>query len=196
MKNKLIRINLILVILSFSLIVACGESQSNAETPAENISTQKATTSSQNAKDFTLTLLDGKKLSSADLKGKAVILDVWDTWCPPCKAEIPHFIELYNEYKSKGLEIVGIAGGRDGLPAVEKFIGDYGINYLNALLDDDFNEKYGPIRSIPTTFVLDKNGNVYKKYVGYNDKSVFETDIKAILGIQLDGYRGFKRHPY
>ena len=156
--------------------MACGEAKSNAKTTSA-----KSTT--DNTKDFSLTLLDGKTLTLADLKGKAVILDVWDTWCPPCKAEIPHFISLYNDYKDKGLEIVGIAGARYGKEAVEKFINDYGVNYLNAIITPEFNQTYGPIQSIPTTFVLDKKGNIYKKYIGFNDRSVFENDIKSILGI-------------
>ena len=119
----------------------------------------------------------------SDYKGKALIIDVWDTWCPPCKAEIPHFIELYNEYNSKGLEILGVAGARYGRAAVEKFIKDYGMNYHNAILNEDFYRGFGPINSIPTTFVIDTEGNIYKKYIGYNEKSVFEADVKAVLGL-------------
>lgn len=178
MRKKVTLISLLVFILSLSLIMACGDAKSNAETGAK---TNNAV--SDNTKDFTLTLLDGKKLTLNDLKGKAVIIDVWDTWCPPCKAEIPHFIALYDEYKDKGLVIVGLAGGKEGKDAVEKFIVNYGINYLNSMLDQEFMNSYGPIQGIPTTFVLDKQGKVYQKYVGYRDKSVFEADIKAILGI-------------
>ena len=178
MRKQVILISLLVFILSLSLIMACGDAKSNAETKAK-----VDKTASENVKDFTLTLLDGKKLTLNDLKGKAVIIDVWDTWCPPCKAEIPHFIALYDEYKDKGLVIVGVAGGREGKEAVEKFIGDYGINYLNTMLDQPFMDSYGPINGIPTTFVLDKQGKVYQKYVGYREKSVFEADIKSILGI-------------
>jgi thiol-disulfide isomerase/thioredoxin len=177
MRNKISLYSLIIVLLSFSLIIACGDAKSNNDT------TETATSKVDNSKNFSLTLLNGKSLTLADLKGKAVILDVWDTWCPPCKAEIPHFISLYNDYKDKGLVIVGIAGARDGKEAVEKFINDYGVNYLNTLLTPEFNQTYGPIQGIPTTFVLDKNGNIYKKYVGFKDRSIFENDIKTILGI-------------
>lgn len=178
MRKRLLLTSSLLIILSISLFMACGESKSNTDTSAK-----ANNASAQNTKDFTLTLLDGKKLTLNDLKGKAVIIDVWDTWCPPCKEEIPHFIELYDEYKDKGLEIVGVAGGRYGKEAVEQFIVDHGVNYLNAMLDQEFMNSYGPIQGIPTTFVLDKQGVVKQKYVGYRDKSVFEADIKAILGI-------------
>lgn len=178
MRNRLIFTSSILIILSLSLFMACGESKSNTETAAKENST-----STESEEGFSLTLLDGKKLTLNDLKGKAVIIDVWDTWCPPCKKEIPHFIELYDEYKDKGLEIVGVAGGRYGKEAVEKFVVDHGVNYLNAMLDQQFMDSYGPIQGIPTTFVLDKEGNVKQKYVGYKEKAVFEADIKAILGI-------------
>ena len=99
-RNKILT-SLIISILSLGLIVGCGESKSKAETESK-----AATATEKNAKDFTLTLLDGKKLTLNDLKGKAVMINVWDTWCPPCKAEIPDFIELYNEYKDKGLVIL------------------------------------------------------------------------------------------
>lgn len=178
MRKQLILTSLFLVILALGLLMACGESKSNTETAS-----QKNSDSVQTAKDLSLTLMDGTNLTLSDLKGKAVIIDVWDTWCPPCKAEIPHFIELYDEYKDKGLVIIGLAAGREGIPAVEKFIEDYSINYLNGMLNQEFMNSFGRIEGIPTTFVLDKEGKIKQKYVGYRDKAVFEADIKAILGI-------------
>ena len=178
MQKKLIMISAVSVMVSLGLFLACGESRSNADMPEG-----KRAGVAEEVKDFTLTLMDGNKLTINDVQGKAVILNVWDTWCPPCKAEIPDFIQLFNEYKDKGLVIVGIAGGRYGKEAVQQFIEEKGINYVNALLDPQFNQTYGPITAIPTTFVLDRNGKIYKKYVGYTDKSQFDNDIKAILGI-------------
>lgn len=166
----------LLALAAVFAISGCGDTKSEGGTEGA-----KAEVSS--AKNFTVTLLDGSQLSLSDLKGKVAIVDVWDTWCPPCKAEIPHFIELYDQYKDKGLVIVGLAGARYGKEAVEQFIKDYNINYVNGLFNEDFNAKYGPIRSIPTTFVFDQKGNVYKSYLGYRDKSVFEADIRALLEI-------------
>jgi peroxiredoxin len=136
------------------------------------------------APDFNLVTLDGKPVNLGSYKGKALILNVWDTWCPPCRAEIPDFIELYSEYRSKGLEILGIAAGsRGGETAVRSFISQNGINYPNAMLNEDFLMGYQGIRSIPTTFVIDKEGKIYQKYIGARSKAVFESDIKALLAL-------------
>ncbi len=135
------------------------------------------------AYNFSLVTLEGKNVSLADFKGKALLVDVWDTWCPPCRAEIPHFVDLYTKYNKKGLEILGVAGGRDGVDAVNKFIQDYGIKYPNAIATQEFIDGFGGIYSIPTTFVIDKKGNIVQKYVGLRPKEVFENDIKSILNL-------------
>ncbi len=108
---------------------------------------------------------------------------MWDTWCPPCRAEIPHFIELYKQYKSSGLEILGVAFGREGEAAVRKFGSDFGINYSSALANQDLMNGYGPVNSIPTTFVIDQNGKIYQKYIGMRPKAIFENDVKTLLGL-------------
>jgi thiol-disulfide isomerase/thioredoxin len=135
----------------------------------------------QQAFQFKVTGLNEKTITLSDYKGKVLILDFWDTWCPPCKAEIPHFVELYSKYNSEGLEILGVAFGREGLDALHGFIAEYQINYPNALANEEIINGFGGISSIPTTFLIDKNGNVFKKYVGYQEKSVFENDIKTLL---------------
>lgn len=130
------------------------------------------------AADFKLKTTDGKDISLKDLKGKVIILDIWDTWCPPCRMEIPHFIDLYSKYNQKGVVILGVAIGREGGDAVKSFIRKNKINYLGAFASDKFLEDYGPITGIPTTFVIDRKGKIVRTYVGYRDKSVFEADIK------------------
>lgn len=136
------------------------------------------------APNFSLTTTDGKTVTLADYKGKVVIVDFWDTWCPPCRMEIPHFIELTTQYRSKGFEMLGVALGREGKDTVVNFIKQNKINYTNAYSTNEFLNAYGPIDGIPTTFVIDQNGQIYKTYVGYRDKAVFEADIKALLKIQ------------
>nr|HPI74839.1 TlpA disulfide reductase family protein [bacterium] len=131
--------------------------------------------------EMRLQTMEGKTVTLADFRGKVVIIDIWDTWCPPCRMEIPHFIDLYKTYKGKGLEIIGAAIGREGKDAVVKFIKDNGVNYTNVQATEELLRTYGPIQGIPTTLVLDKKGNVYKKYVGYQDRSVFENDILTLL---------------
>jgi len=125
--------------------------------------------------------LNGKNVSLADLRGKVVVLDFWATWCPPCVKEIPHFIELYEQYKDKGLAILGISLDREGVGVVEAFVQKYQIKYPIMMTDGKVDKAFGGIPSIPTTFLIDSAGNISKKYVGYNSKAVFEADIKKLL---------------
>ncbi len=135
----------------------------------------------KSAPAFELMGTDGKNIKLADYKGKVVIVDFWDTWCPPCRMEIPNFIELQNQYKSKGFKMVGVVLGREGKDKVLDFIKNNQINYVNAYANEAFLNAYGPIEGIPTTFVIDQQGRIYKSYTGYRDKAVFENDIKTLL---------------
>ncbi len=133
------------------------------------------------APEFSLSDINGNKVSLSDFRGRVVILDFWATWCPPCIAEIPHFIELQDEYKNKGLEVVGISVDWNGERIVPLFAEENNMNYTLLLQDDRVTDSYGGIISIPTTFVIDRDGNIRKRYMGYRDKEVFENDIKELL---------------
>ncbi|MBN1541426.1 TlpA family protein disulfide reductase [candidate division KSB1 bacterium] len=135
----------------------------------------------EQAYPFALRTLNGQNISLKGYQGKVLILNIWDTWCPPCKAEIPDFIEIYDTYRKKGVEILGVAGGRYGEKAVADFVEEYKINYPVAVGTMELFQGLGGVNAIPTTFVIDQQGNVYKKYVGYRDKSVFLQDIAALI---------------
>ena len=132
------------------------------------------------APDFTLTDLDGKPVQLSALKGKVVLLDFWATWCPPCRAEIPHFIELYNSYKSQGLEVVGLSV-REKPEVVRAFVKEKDIPYPVAITTGQQEKAYGGIQGIPTTFLIDKKGRIAGKYLGYHEKQEFEQKIKSLL---------------
>lgn len=150
-----------------------------SRTPGVSIKDKKAVF--KPAPDFMLFDIHGSERRLADFKGKVVILDFWATWCPPCKAEIPHFIELYNEYKDEGLEIIGVSLDRNAGRVVGPFTEENGINYTVLLGDRDITDLYGGIISIPTTFIIDREGGIRKKYIGYRDKYEFESAIKELL---------------
>lgn len=132
------------------------------------------------APDFELKNLDGKTVRLSDYQGKIRIVDFWATWCPPCKDEIPHFIELAQAYP-KEMVIIGISLDREGASAVIPFAKTNNINYPLLIGNLKTVQAYGNITSIPTTFVIDQQGQIVKKYVGYRDKAVFETDIQNLL---------------
>lgn len=133
------------------------------------------------APGFTLSDLSGNQVSLSDYRGKVVILDFWATWCPPCRMEIPHFIDLQNQYRSKGVEIVGIAMDRDGIKAVLPFVQKQNVNYVSLIGTGKVTSDYGGVRSIPTTFVIDQEGRIVTQHVGFTERKVFESEIVALL---------------
>lgn len=128
-----------------------------------------------------VTTLDGRTIDLADLKGRVVIVDFWATWCPPCREEIPHFKALYAKHQPN-LEILAVALDEGGPRVVAPFVKQQGIPYpVSDGHDQRLATAYGGIRGIPTTFVLDTQGRIYKKYVGYQAPEVFERDIATLL---------------
>ena len=152
--------------ISILFIAGCASAQQQAQTKAP---------------DFTLPDLNGKAFSLSELEGKVVILDFWATWCPPCVMEIPHFIDLYKEYKGQGLEVVGVSLDRGGVKVVKSFVEKNEMTYPVVIGNQKVAEDYGGIRGIPTTFVINRQGYIVKKFVGYRDKKVFESIIQQLL---------------
>lgn len=139
--------------------------------------------SGDTAPDFDLERIDGGRLRLSDLRGKAVIVDFWDTWCPPCRKALPHLQELSVEY-GKDLEVVGVAIGRNGKAAVAEFVKTHGLTFTNVLIDQKYEtaQAFGGVQSIPTTFLIDASGVIRKVWVGYNDKTAYEVEIKKVIG--------------
>ena len=109
--------------------------------------------------DFTLLDLDNNEISLSDFKGKIVVINFWGTWCPPCRAEIPDFVEAYNEYKDRGVQFLGI--GLDEAENLKAFAEEYNISYP-ILIDgsiDTISSKWR-INFIPTTYIVNENGKV------------------------------------
>lgn len=125
--------------------------------------------------------VNGKAVKSSDFSGKVVVLDFWATWCGPCRMEIPGFIELQKQYADKGLVVIGVSLDQDGASAVKPFIEKMGINYPIVLGDEAVVSAFGGIEGIPTTFIIDRAGNIVRKHVGYAPKAEFEADIKPLF---------------
>ncbi len=133
------------------------------------------------APQFTLQDLDGKNVSLSSFKGKVVVLDFWATWCPPCRQEIPHFIDLQNKYGKKNFTFLGVSVDQDGPSVVKTFVAKNGMNYPQLMATQQVVMNYGKIDGIPTTFVIDKKGVIRNVFVGYHPKEVFEKEIQKYL---------------
>jgi len=114
--------------------------------------------------------LNGRTISLAELKGKVVLLNFWATWCPPCKAEIPDFIEFYGSHKAQGLEIIGLSVDRLSPAALQAFVLQNKMTYPVAFATEKIIEDFQPGDLIPTTIVVDKLGRIRHKQVGLTDK--------------------------
>jgi thiol-disulfide isomerase/thioredoxin len=133
--------------------------------------------------DFTW-MENGKKQSFATLtKGKVVLLNIWATWCGPCKREIPDLVEVHNEYVGKGAMVFGISVDQDErkFQLVRSIVEKYTIPYINIIDNLSIMNAYGGIQSIPVTIVIDANGNVVQRLVGGMQKQQFVALIEKEL---------------
>ena len=120
----------------------------------------------------------------ADYKGKVVLLNFWATWCGPCKVEIPEFVELYDQYKDKGLVIVGVSVD-DSPEQLQAFMKEYKMNYPVLQMTPDGRERpTGRSTAYPTSFLIARDGSICIKHLGPATKAQFEKEIKALLEIK------------
>jgi peroxiredoxin len=123
------------------------------------------------APEFSLKGLDGTTVSLADMRGKVVFINFWATWCPPCREEIPDFVEFYSQNKSRGVEIVGLSVDRLSPEDLRAFVLKNKMSYPVALATQKIIRDYQPGPYIPTTIVIDKQGRIRDKQVGSVDKA-------------------------
>ena len=133
------------------------------------------------APNFSLKNSSGQAVELAKLHGKVVVVNFWATWCGPCRAEIPGMLDVYQKYRGKGLEIVGISVDRDGWSVINPFVKRLNITYPVVLGNGAVTDAYGGIDAIPTTFFVDRNGQVLLRHVGYMSKDEFEKAVKSSL---------------
>lgn len=134
------------------------------------------------APDFELPTGSGEPFRLSEHRGEVVVLNVWATWCPPCRHEIPDFIELQDELGDRGLTVVGVSLDEDGWDAVRPFAEEIGITYPIAVDDGTVEGLYGPTVSLPTTFVIDRDGNV----AHYIPGMILRDDLEPLLRPLLD----------
>jgi thiol-disulfide isomerase/thioredoxin len=120
------------------------------------------------APDLTLRTIEGQEVTLSGLRGKVVLLDFWATWCGPCKESIPHLVQLYRSYQDKGFELIGMSMDKMGeVEMVRRFVKSMDLPYPIIMTPDEVTRSY-KITGIPTTILIDKEGKVREKIVGFN----------------------------
>jgi thiol-disulfide isomerase/thioredoxin len=134
------------------------------------------------APGFTLSTLDGKKVSLADYKGRPVLINFWATWCAPCKIEMPWFEELRKQYAAQGFEILGLNADPDaGKDVIAKTAQKIGVTYPILLTDDKVQDAYGGVDYLPMSFYVDRNGTIVEATAGLSSKDEIEANIKKTI---------------
>ncbi len=157
----------VFLLFLFLVISGCGKAKAK-----NKINTKKKTTEekvglakSMIAPDFTLKDIEGNSHTLSEYRGKVVLVDFWATWCFPCIIEIPHFVKLYNQYKERGFVILG-ASLDNNEKRLKNFIKNQAINYPVLVNARKVSVIYA-VQGIPTAYLIDKDGRITEKFVGY-----------------------------
>lgn len=184
---KFVTKSTLLLLLTASVMAGCAADEKTSATPdgASNGQGTAIAVGGQKgnlAPDFTLKRLAGGALTLSELRGKTVVLDFWDTWCPPCRKALPDLQELSETYRDD-LVVVGVAFGREGEAKVRSYTKANGLTFEMVLFEQSSSilTDFGGIQSIPTTFLIDANGVIREKWVGAADKKTYENAIVAAI---------------
>jgi peroxiredoxin len=124
---------------------------------------------------------DGGIVDSDSFSGKVLLITFFATWCPPCAEEVPTLIKLQHNLADAGFSVVGLSVDQQGRAPVAKFIEKKGINYPVLLAEERTTIDFGGVYGIPVAFLVNKAGNVVKKYTGYVHPEILEKDIRSLL---------------
>lgn len=124
---------------------------------------------------------DGKMVESGSFSGKVLLLTFFATWCPPCAEEVPVLVKLHKELGDAGFSVVGLSVDQTGPASVAKFVKSQKINYPVLLAESRTTQDFGGVYGIPVAFLVNKSGNVVKKYSGYVQHEILERDIRSLL---------------
>ncbi len=135
----------------------------------------------QRAPEFSLKDATGATVKLADYRGKVVLLNFWATWCGPCKVEIPWFMDFEKTYKDRDFAVLGVSMDDDGWQSVKPYVRDRKINYRMVIGTDELAQLYGGVDSLPTTFIIDRDGRIAAHHIGLVGKSDYENEILSLL---------------
>ena len=180
------------LLLAFSLVlISCSSENKKPEKESAQIEDElphdpysaplNAATQESKLADFETQLLNGESFQLSNQKGKVVLLNIWATWCPPCEEETPDLVELYEKYQDKDVEFLGISIDEQGESVVQPFVEKYDVNYPITIDDGTIMDKYGPLMGVPTTYLIDKEGNLRYFATGAVTKKEIELRLEKLL---------------
>ena len=133
------------------------------------------------APNFSLKDADGNAVNLTEYRGKVVLINFWATWCGPCEAEIPWFIEFEKKYKDQGFAVLGVSMDDDGWKSVRPYVASHKINYRIVIGSEVVSQQFGEIDSLPTSFMLDRQGRIASNHIGLVDKVDYQNEIVKLL---------------
>lgn len=133
------------------------------------------------APTFELKDANGAMVTPAEYKGRVVLLNFWATWCVPCKAEIPWFQEFDKKFKDQGFAVLGVSMDEEGFDVVKPYVTERKIAYRQVIATEEMSTMYGGIDSLPTTFILDREGKIAAIHSGLVSKATYQKEIEDIL---------------
>ena len=172
---------LALVVVIVGAILLYRNRHTWLETKKAAPGTAAGTSGSRTAPPFSLPDTNGNIYSSDQLVGKPAVINFFATWCPPCREEIPGFVEVYNKHRSEGFELIGISLDTDTRGNMAGFLMNNKIGYRILFGDMATARAYGGVSSIPTTFFVGKDGMIKNVHVGYMDKDAFDKEVMKLL---------------
>ena len=129
---------------------------------------------------LTLTTVTGQPLAIRALQGKVVVVNIWATWCGPCKAEIPALVELQAKLGDR-IQVVGLAYDEAPPKDIAAFAKKFHINYPVAVIGPDEADRFGRVDGIPMSFLVDKKGRIVRTYLGMLNATTLERDVRALF---------------
>ena len=158
-------------------LVLASCSKSKQEIEARMLAESKR----QKAPEISLKDANGDTVTLADYKGKVLLINFWATWCGPCEAEIPWFLEFEQKYKGRDFAVLGISMDDDGWKSVRPYVASHKMTYRVVIGTETVAQKFGEIDALPTSFILDRQGRVAAHHVGLVDKSDYQNEILKLL---------------